>query len=324
MKIKVLSFIFVLLFSTNITRVLGQNEEDPNRAYPVIITNSGDLLSTYNLENDSAMMKILREKYSEDNLNAILKGSTESGWPDAISTLDGRNKVREQFKQLNAYELILVNNVGLLYIPASENQHISPRIVEDYDIFLLIGKNGYTHNETTYQPTARPTSSATTTITSSGDFAKDLNVIVADFEYNFRNIIGEKKPSNDKLLEFYKSKINIAGAQESEVLKVLLGSPTFIARFGTYATYEEAEKKYIELFVKMKAVKFPQVRWVINDEYKSESTTSTAFLPFNAFIQTKEIFNKVMMEATIQRNLTLKSGDLKYEYAVTLRVEHTP
>lgn len=114
---------------------------------PMKITDSGELLSTYHLENSTQEKDQIRAQVGEDLLQDILDYSNESSWPSGISTLDGRNKNRSLVNEYVAYKVATFGTNSQYYvlrIPTSKNGFQPSQMIPSRDIYFIIGKGGVT------------------------------------------------------------------------------------------------------------------------------------------------------------------------------------
>lgn len=109
----------------------------------VHITDSGELYSTPNLEDDETAKEALKSVVSAYELNNIIKYSTEDNWPSGIATLDARNENRPKIADYHVHLVVEYGETGILRIPADENTHMPSNMRPTRDIYFAIGKSGY-------------------------------------------------------------------------------------------------------------------------------------------------------------------------------------
>lgn len=99
----------------------------------------GDLYSTYNIaDNYPDEVAQWKRDFGVATTEEILKRSQESGWPAAISSLDGRDKYRDRFVDFNCYHVAdLGSDFVLLQIPVQENKHMPADLLPTYDYYML-------------------------------------------------------------------------------------------------------------------------------------------------------------------------------------------
>ncbi|MFN8287567.1 MAG: hypothetical protein U0V74_12470 [Chitinophagales bacterium] len=106
------------------------------------ITDSGELYSTFNWDDNSAAKSAVVVAVSTSEFSDIIKYSNESNWPSGISTLDGRDALRTKINEYVAYKVAEFDNMVLLKIPAAENKSMPYNMQSPHDFYFVIGKTG--------------------------------------------------------------------------------------------------------------------------------------------------------------------------------------
>lgn len=130
--------LIVLLLVTH----LVTGAQSGNKLQRMKITDSGELYSTFSWDDNPAAKTAVVLAVTATEFSDIVKYSNESYWPSAISTLDGRNNMRDKIDDYVVYKVADFDNRYLLKIPAGENYFMPSNMQSSHDFYFVIGKSG--------------------------------------------------------------------------------------------------------------------------------------------------------------------------------------
>ncbi|MFT3843932.1 MAG: hypothetical protein QM725_02680 [Lacibacter sp.] len=109
---------------------------DGKKASPVMITDMGEMFSTYNLSN-SEKEEILRQLNNKALLDEIIRYSKESMWPDAVNTLDERITGRVTMMKYHFYKVATFGNKTIVAVPKEKNTHVPAGFVPTSPMYII-------------------------------------------------------------------------------------------------------------------------------------------------------------------------------------------
>lgn len=113
---------------------------DGKKAPQVMITDLGEMYSTYNL-SESEKTEIRKQVSSEALLDEIMRYSKEVMWPEAINTLDERLKVRATMMKYNFYKVASFGTKTIVSIPKEKNKHMPAGFIPDGPMFIIFASS---------------------------------------------------------------------------------------------------------------------------------------------------------------------------------------
>lgn len=111
-----------------------------NKFAKVVLTDPGQLYSTYNFNaNDSATV---RSALSGDEklTGIVIEYSRENKWPDGLNTLSDRMSRKETIQSFKVYKVADLGDRYVLMVPMKKNKKTGISFTSD--IFLVVGKSG--------------------------------------------------------------------------------------------------------------------------------------------------------------------------------------
>jgi hypothetical protein len=299
-----------------------------------IIINSGELYSTADLKtSDGVLLSNWRSKYGTDKVDELVKRSIESGWPEKISTFNGRSEVRSNIANYKAYRVAALNdNKSLLWIPAAENKHMPQGMIDSYDFYFVIGDKGLQLGDLV-DPFSKGAASGKEPMKGGGvvsvapvqtgnDFASQLNAIVADYANGFKNIKGDLLPKENDvdIIKKYKSKIALRGTSKS-YLSAGFGNTTlsYIAECGEDAPKEDIRMRFQSIVNQVDKVKFGCCTFVKNDEMKEDNLISQAYIPFDLNDKMGKAYDGLIVDVVMMKYISF-DAEKQNHWTLFLRV----
>ena len=265
---------------------------------PIRWVDSAQMMSTPNLRDDANALTIIRNAVGEAGLQEVLDYSHERNWPGSMATLQGRNDNRASISNYVAYPFVdLGDGRYILWIPASENQHMPAHLRPTTNFYMMIGASGIQvpSGATWARPTlqgaapAAPAPAATlaplinTAPAKAGDFAGSLNQIIESLRGNFSSITGAEIVDDSPLAGLsteYQSTIALPGAEKTYLSEGIGSARRFIAPYGDCRDQASAEKKLAEVVALIDAAALPCCTLVKN-ENRLDNLYSVYYLPFD-------------------------------------------
>ncbi len=232
----------------------------------ITVTDWGELYSTYTLTEDDE--KIIKEQSSSSELSKFKSAYTETQWPSAINTLEGRNANRNKMYDYHLYKIAELSGGEIAVVaPAGENKHMPEGMLADKDLYFIVGQAGFggqqkavedipdlSSLEDDYygleeQVYVAPDYSGLKT------FDEQFNALLQECEQDFEGIWGQELFDDSTAIEQYQSKILPEGAQLATVTLDYSYTYSFWANYGTFDNLTKAKKAYTELVAKVTGAK---------------------------------------------------------------------
>lgn len=136
--IKYLSLVISLFIF--ITSCSSAFKFDGKKVPQVIITDLGEMYSTYNL-SENEKTEIRNQISSEALLNEMMRYSKETMWPEAVNSLDERLKVRTTMMKYNFYKVASFGNKTIVSVPKEKNKHMPAGFIPDGPMFIIFASS---------------------------------------------------------------------------------------------------------------------------------------------------------------------------------------
>lgn len=151
------------------------------KGVPAKINRTGGLYSTVNLGNESSAYD-LKQQLGYTLFEDIAAYCREEKWPDGISTLSARDRVRSEMNNYKAYKIAEYDKTYILRIPADENNFMPYNMRLSRDFYFVINKDdvslgqsssGSSQSTTSYSTTGKGTPAK---INATGGMYSDYNL----------------------------------------------------------------------------------------------------------------------------------------------------
>jgi hypothetical protein len=310
---KSLMLLLVTFLAGNV--VLGQYE----KYRPVKFLETNSLMSTYNLADNMQAKAQIRAQAGAAILEEALINSSESAWPEGISTLDNRNKNRSLMNSYNGrYVSDVETNSCMILITPAENKHMELSLRPTKNIYFILSKESieFTSGNKQTSVVSSPSVSFPT------NFNGQVLSLLADFETDFENVIGDKLPAKNEFDVFveYDSKIKLEGAVKCYFPDNFASHNTFVADFGDYKSYEEGKVVFDKLVAKINNISFKDITFVSN-ESNLDNLWTYYWLPFNLSGKMSPKMEKVLMEVQMIKLLAFDEKFNTYDsYSLIFRI----
>lgn len=295
--------------------VVGQYE----KYRPVKFLETNSLMSTYNLADNVQAKAQIRAQAGAAILEEALINSSESAWPEGISTLDNRNKNRSLMNSYNGrYVSDVETNSCMILITPAENKHMESSLRPTKNIYFILSKTSIEFASGSSQSEVNnPVVAVFPT-----DFNGQVNRLLTEFEIDFENVIGDKLPAENEFDIFpeYDSKIQLQGAVKCYFPDNFSSHNTFVADFGDYKSYEEGKVVFDKLVAKINNISFKDMTFVSN-ESNLENLWTYYWLPFNLSGKMSAKMEKVLIEVQMIKLLAFDEKFNTYDsYSLTFRI----
>lgn len=137
-SIKLLPAVFLLVVF--ISSCSSAFKFDGKKAPQVVITDLGEMYSTYNL-SENEKTEIRNQISSEALLDEIMRYSKETMWPEAVNTLDERLKVRTTMLKYNFYKVASFGSKTIVSVPKEKNKHMPAGFIPDGPMFIIFASS---------------------------------------------------------------------------------------------------------------------------------------------------------------------------------------
>ncbi len=287
------------------------------RTVKFLETNS--LMSTFNLEGNAAAKAQIRAQAGAAILEEALISASENAWPDGIASLDSRNKNRSLMNSYNGrYVSDVETNSCMILITPAENKHMESSLRPTKNIYFILSKESIEFTSGNKQTSV--------VISPSVSFPNNFNgqvlSLLADFETDFENVIGDKLPAKNEFDVFaeYDSKIKLEGAVKCYFPDNFASHNTFVADFGDYKSYEEGKVVFDKLVAKINGISFKDMTFVSN-ESDLDNLWTYYWLPFNLSGKMSPKMEKVLMEVQMIKLLAFDEKFNTYDsYSLIFRI----
>jgi hypothetical protein len=252
-------------------------------------------------------------------LEEALINSSESAWPEGISTLDNRNKNRSLMNSYNGrYVSDVETNSCMILITPAENKHMELSLRPTKNIYFILSKESIEFTSGNKQTSVVSSSS----VSFPTNFNGQVLSLLADFETDFENVIGDKLPAKNEFDVFveYDSKIKLEGAVKCYFPDNFASHNTFVADFGDYKSYEEGKVVFDKLVAKINNISFKDMTFVSN-ESDLDNLWTYYWLPFNLSGKMSPKMEKVLMEVQMIKLLAFDEKFNTYDsYSLIFRI----
>jgi hypothetical protein len=310
---KGLMLLLVTFLAGNV--VLGQYE----KYRPVKFLETNSLMSTYNLADNVQAKAQIRAQAGAAILEEALINSSESAWPEGISTLDNRNKNRSLMNSYNGrYVSDVETNSCMILITPAENKHMELSLIPTKNIYFILSKESIEFISGNKQTSVVSSPS----VSFPTNFNGQVLSLLADFETDFENVIGDKLPAKNEFDVFveYDSKIKLEGAVKCYFPDNFASHNTFVADFGDYKSYEEGKVVFDKLVAKINNISFKDITFVSN-ESNLDNLWTNYWLPFNLSGKMSPKMEKVLMEVQMIKLLAFDEKFNTYDsYSLIFRI----
>lgn len=137
---KYFQFFFICSLLTIISSCNSAFKFDGKKAPQVLITDLGEMYSTYNL-SENEKTEIRNQVSSEALLDEIMRYSKEVMWPEAVNTLDERLKVRTTMMKYNFYKVASFGTKTIVSVPKEKNKHMPAGFIPDGPMFIIFASS---------------------------------------------------------------------------------------------------------------------------------------------------------------------------------------
>lgn len=309
----------------------------------VKITDPGQLMSGYDLENDSkGKALLLNAGLSEADFKVFSALCKESAWPEGINSFSDRQGAQELMKQYKArFAANFIDDNGkdvtIIHIPLAENQHMPANMRPDtkdqfYMVLLTEGVTYEENNENSiFDQTAYEDENTdfeySVYIDETDDFDSQLNFIVEASHNNFDDLISDKIVEKEGALNFgdrFRSRVCLEEAKECYIATQLLSKDrTFIASYNDYTDQAQAELDYRYLVDYIEEMYFDCCTFV-SDESTSESIDITYWIPFDIDDEMHPSLANAMIEVQLAKSFTIDSEFKMTDiWSLVVRVSNT-
>ena len=307
----------VLLLVTFLLGNVAVGQYEKYRPVKFLETNS--LMSTYNLADNVQAKAQIRAQAGAAILEEALINSSESAWPEGISTLDNRNKNRSLMNSYNGrYVSDVETNSCMILITPAENKHMESSLRPTKNIYFILSKTSIEFASGSSQSEVNnPVVAVFPT-----DFNGQVNRLLTEFEIDFENVIGDKLPAENEFDIFleYDSKIQLQGAVKCYFPDNFSSHNTFVADFGDYKSYDEGKAVFDKLVAKINNISFKDITFVSN-ESNLENLWTYYWLPFNLSGKMSAKMEKVLIEVQMIKLLAFDEKFNTYDsYSLTFRI----
>jgi hypothetical protein len=310
---KGLMLLLVTFLAGNV--VLGQYE----KYRPVKFLETNSFMSTYNLADNVQAKAQIRAQAGAAILEEALINSSESAWPEGISTLDNRNKNRSLMNSYNGrYVSDVETNSCMILITPAENKHMELSLIPTKNIYFILSKESIEFISGNKQTSVVSSPS----VSFPTNFNGQVLSLLADFETDFENVIGDKLPAKNEFDVFveYDSKIKLEGAVKCYFPDNFASHNTFVADFGDYKSYEEGKVVFDKLVAKINNISFKDITFVSN-ESNLDNLWTNYWLPFNLSGKMSPKMEKVLMEVQMIKLLAFDEKFNTYDsYSLIFRI----
>jgi hypothetical protein len=150
------------------------------KGVPAKINRTGGLYSTVNMGNESSAYS-LKQQLGNTLFDDIAIYCREEKWPEGISTLSARDRVRSEMNNYKAYKIAEYDKTYILRIPAGENNFMPYNMRLSRDFYFVINKDDVTLSQSSSGSSPNSTSAYTSTgtpakINATGGMYSDYNL----------------------------------------------------------------------------------------------------------------------------------------------------
>lgn len=314
--------------NSTVTETTTKTTEAANPDPAVKITDPGQLMSGYDLANDSKGKALLiNGGMTETNFKIFSALCKEAAWPDGINSFSDRQGIQELMKQYKArFAANFIDDNGkdvtIIHIPYAENQHMPANMRPDtkdqlFMVFLTNGvsyegknENSIAEQEVYENKDEDSDFEYSVYIDETDDFDSQLNFIVEAAHNNFDDLISDKIVEEAGALNFgdrFRSRVCLQEAKECYIATQLLSKDrTFIASFEDYTDKSLAEQDYRYLVDYIEEMYFDCCIFV-SDESNSENISLTYWLPFDVDEEMHPSLLNVLIEVQLAKSFTIDS-----------------
>ncbi|MBY0477586.1 MAG: hypothetical protein K2Q24_08055 [Chitinophagaceae bacterium] len=139
-KLSVKVFLFFVLISATSVSCNKAFYFDGGKAKQVMITDMGEMYSTYNMSSveKEELSRQLKNKALTDE---IVRFSKENMWPDAVNTLDERINNRDMMMKYKFYKVGVIGDKTIVTIPASKNAHMPAAFIPTGPMYMIFANS---------------------------------------------------------------------------------------------------------------------------------------------------------------------------------------
>jgi len=113
---------------------------DGKKAHQVIITDIGEMYSTYNMSS-SEKEELGRQLNNKSLVDEISRYSKEGMWPDAVNTLDERLNNRSAMMKYHFYKIATLGNKTIVSIPKEKNGHMAAGFIPNGPMYMVVASS---------------------------------------------------------------------------------------------------------------------------------------------------------------------------------------